>query len=302
MTQMHDSGKRQSFDSGAVRDTADEKARPDLISPHADAREGEWMRLGAAKYDERNWEKGIPISRCIASLRRHLLAYMLGQQDEDHMAAVRTNASFILHFEEEIKAGRMDPAIDDMPGYEQRIRKYRCGSLDVHEVSDIGQEHRHPVRRVRTDGKGNEYETVTVLSELPDRSADIQALDAKRYGWPTYYIAGPMRGYPQFNFPAFDAVRDKLLDWTPCTVISPADMDREAGFNPNVNQEAPDDLGEVMRRDLDAILTHLRPGTQDGIVLLPGWQASRGAAVEVALARFLGLKLYDSETGQEINL
>jgi len=30
---MHDSGRRQSFASGAIRDTADDKPRPDLISP-----------------------------------------------------------------------------------------------------------------------------------------------------------------------------------------------------------------------------------------------------------------------------
>jgi hypothetical protein len=120
MTQMKDSGKRQNFKTGAVRDAAENKPRPDLISPYADEREGEWMRLGAEKYAERNWEQGIPISRCIASLRRHLMAYMMGKTDEDHMAAVRTNASFILHFEHEIAAGRLPASLDDMPKYEQR--------------------------------------------------------------------------------------------------------------------------------------------------------------------------------------
>jgi len=39
---------------------------------------------------------------------------------------------------------------------------------------------------------------------------------------PSIYIAGPMTGYPEFNFPAFDAARDYLeRDWN---VISPASV------------------------------------------------------------------------------
>jgi nucleoside 2-deoxyribosyltransferase len=117
---MKDSGERQQFTTGAVRDTAAGKPRPDLISPHANLREGNWLRLGAEKYKERNWEAGIPISRCIASLARHLESYKLGLRDEDHMAAIRCNAGFILHYEEEIKAGRLDAGLDDMPHYLDR--------------------------------------------------------------------------------------------------------------------------------------------------------------------------------------
>ena len=66
---MTDSGKRQSFGKNmAIRDTADDKPRPDLISPFAEERQGHWLRMGAAKYAERNWEKGnavLPL-RCLA--------------------------------------------------------------------------------------------------------------------------------------------------------------------------------------------------------------------------------------------
>lgn len=116
---MKDSGARQQFDTGAVRDTAEGKPRPDLISPYANEREGRWLQLGAEKYNERNWEKGIPISRCIASLERHLIDFKKGLQDEDHMAAIRCNAGFILHFEEMITRGLLPEELDDMPGYEK---------------------------------------------------------------------------------------------------------------------------------------------------------------------------------------
>ncbi len=42
------------------------------------------------------------------------------------------------------------------------------------------------------------------------------------------YIAGAMRGKDKYNFPAFDAARDKLLAlgyWP----VNPADLDREVG-------------------------------------------------------------------------
>ena len=114
---MHDSGKRQEFKTGAVRDTADDKPRPDLISPHAHLREGVILLEGSKKYTERNWEKGIPASRSVASLWRHLLAYMLGDTSEDHLAMLRCNTGFLLHTEEEVKAGRLPADLLDMPWY-----------------------------------------------------------------------------------------------------------------------------------------------------------------------------------------
>ncbi len=115
---MHDSGKRQKFESGAVRDSADGKPRPDLQSPYAQERIGHWLRLGSEKYAERNWEQGMNFSRCIASLERHLVAFKMGKTDEDHLAAIAVNAQFLMHFEEMIKLGLLPDSLDDMPGYE----------------------------------------------------------------------------------------------------------------------------------------------------------------------------------------
>ena len=42
---------------------------------------------GALKYGERNWEKGIPISRYVDSALRHLMKDLAGETDEDHAAA-----------------------------------------------------------------------------------------------------------------------------------------------------------------------------------------------------------------------
>lgn len=62
----------------------------------------------------------MPISECVESLERHIMAYKMGKTDEDHMAAVRVNAGFILHYEEMIKLGVLPASLDDMPKYLQR--------------------------------------------------------------------------------------------------------------------------------------------------------------------------------------
>jgi len=114
---IHDSGKRQQFDTGAVRDTADNKPRPDLISPFFSERLGEWLRKGAQKYSARNWEKGIPNSRCLASLERHLVKFKQGCADEDHESAMAFNIMVIIHNQRMIAEGLLPPELDDLPKY-----------------------------------------------------------------------------------------------------------------------------------------------------------------------------------------
>lgn len=97
---LHDSGKREKFETGAVRDTREGKGRYDLIPAKALMRLAKIYEEGAEKYDDRNWEKGIPVSRCIDSAIRHLIKYLDGWQDEDHLAAVLFNIMAVMHFEE----------------------------------------------------------------------------------------------------------------------------------------------------------------------------------------------------------
>ncbi len=117
--QLTSSGKEQSFGKGlAVRDAAADKPRPDLISPFAEERQGQWLRMGAERYAERNWEAGMPFSRCIASLKRHVMKFQQGMRDEDHLAAIMFNAMAIIHYEEMIVRGVLPSGLNDMPIYE----------------------------------------------------------------------------------------------------------------------------------------------------------------------------------------
>lgn len=95
------------------------------------------------------------------------------------------------------------------------------------------------------------------------------------------YIAGPMTGHDNHNFPAFDHARDALAA-AGHDVVSPADLCRAAGFDPR-QTVTRDQLVRFMLRDLDAI------ATCDGIALLHGWEHSRGVAVELAYANYIGL-------------
>lgn len=107
------------------------------------------------------------------------------------------------------------------------------------------------------------------------------------------YIAGGMSKLPLYNFPAFDAARDKLKaeGWE---VISPADLDRERGFDPTDTSKPlpPVDkafLDEAMRIDIEAILSC------DAIYMLKGWQQSTGAKAEHALAKWKHIEVHYEE-------
>lgn len=106
---VKDSGQRQEFDSGAKRDTQDGKPRFDLIPIKPLTRVANHYGKGAKKYDEWNWKKGIPMSRCYASMLRHIYQFAAGETDEDHLAAVVFNAFCLMDYQE---SGRTD--LDDL--------------------------------------------------------------------------------------------------------------------------------------------------------------------------------------------
>lgn len=95
-----DSGIRQEFDTGAVRDTQEGKGRFDLISPIGERRLARRYEQGAKKYGDRNWQKGIPISRCLGSAKRHISQYFAGDTSEDHLAAAAWNLFTAMDMEE----------------------------------------------------------------------------------------------------------------------------------------------------------------------------------------------------------
>lgn len=101
------------------------------------------------------------------------------------------------------------------------------------------------------------------------------------------YIAGPMRDIPEFNFPAFFEA-EKVLQKEGWETINPAEIDINEGFDTTQAREALSkaDLEKFILRDVHLVVS------ADAICLLPGWQGSRGVAVELATAKYCELPIY----------
>jgi len=115
---VKDSGERQVFETGAQRDTQDDKPRFDLMPITALKRIADLYGKGAIKYDEWNWAKGMEFSRFYASMFRHMQQFAAGDTDEDHLAAVCFNAMAIMHFQEVGRTEELNDMIKRVPnGY-----------------------------------------------------------------------------------------------------------------------------------------------------------------------------------------
>jgi len=94
------------------------------------------------------------------------------------------------------------------------------------------------------------------------------------------YIAGPMTGLPEHNFPAFHAAAQRL---------------QEAGWetvNPAENFDGRTDLPRetYLRADIELL------ATCDAVAMLPGWEDSRGAKLEYLIAWELAMPILDAQT------
>lgn len=91
------------------------------------------------------------------------------------------------------------------------------------------------------------------------------------------YLAGPMTGYPNLNFPLFhsEAARLRAMGYE---VVNPAE----------INADPKADWAGCMREDIRELVGC------DGIALLPGWSKSRGASLELYIAEALGMTRMDA--------
>ena len=110
---LPDSGQKKIFTTGACRDGDTGRGRYSLIPPCALHALAKRYEQGAVKYGTGNWMKGMPISRLIDSITRHLLAASEGDTSEDHLGAILWNASAWMWLENEIKAGKLPVELDD---------------------------------------------------------------------------------------------------------------------------------------------------------------------------------------------
>lgn len=112
------------------------------------------------------------------------------------------------------------------------------------------------------------------------------------------YIAGPMRGYKNFNKDNFNQAEEYLASQGYETV-NPVKLDTQKGILlesetgsvqdiPGFSQKM---LEDIVKTDVEAILGC------DGIYMMDGWKNSKGAQAEHAIAEWLGLKIiYENHT------
>jgi len=89
------------------------------------------------------------------------------------------------------------------------------------------------------------------------------------------YISGPMAGMRDLNFPAFNKA-EVFLDRLGHVIINPASL----GQNKNWV------WSDYLKRDLIALMPC------DTLVLLPGWSRSKGALLELVVAKCLGFEIH----------
>lgn len=106
---IKDSGERTLFETGAVRDMHEGKGRMDLLPLTAIIELSKHCEEGSKKYGPHNVDKGIPQHSLCDSGMRHLIKYMRGDTDEDHLRAAAWNIMWALNQREE------NPRMIDIP-------------------------------------------------------------------------------------------------------------------------------------------------------------------------------------------
>lgn len=107
------------------------------------------------------------------------------------------------------------------------------------------------------------------LTEEPPASIDFTV---------TYYISGPMAGYIDNNFPAFEEAATGLRN-SGFSIISPHE----------IKHNMTDDYSwaDFIKNDVRVMLKEC-----NGIILLKGWPQSKGSRVELELALSLQWPVY----------
>lgn len=113
----------------------------------------------------------------------------------------------------------------------------------------------------------------------------------------SHYLSGPMAGYPDHNFPAFEKAAGELTD---CGLIvtSPHKIKHIEPVEFEILHGRPMDWHDYLRKDIKVMLEAC-----DSIILLKGWPQSKGAILELEVAVRLGWPVwyYDGFTLTNMN-
>lgn len=312
------------FETGATRSA--DNGKPDYegyLSPTVIDAFGKYMTAhrtlpdGTTRASD-NWMKGIPRDQYIKSLFRHFIDLWKihrGVPAHDHTGkkvTIEDTLSALLfntqgYFHEHLKAidarcqaaaNRVGGEVSDVSG-RSFFPDAGTPAKDLEETTAFDPHAGGGTTRATPGVPYGEHYRASMINKLVEIGCPepVAVLIAKGTTFAPLsmgplcfvYVAGPMRGIKNFNFPEFDRVRDYMLTQG-YSVISPADIDRADtdGADPANRQT------EYAFRDFQALhfLKAFNPTGKSGIVLLPGWEKSTGAAGEFFMGRWLNLAFY----------
>jgi hypothetical protein len=129
-----------------------------------------------------------------------------------------------------------------------------------------------------TDGSDMAAPSFTPDTEQLEQALESKAMAAAYNDDYLMYTTGPMRGIPEYNYPAFRSLK-KYLEEQDYGVLCPCD---------NYGGDTSLTFAEYLAEDIKMLQK------ASGICLMPGWERSEGSYIEVAFARELGLDFFEA--------
>ena len=99
------------------------------------------------------------------------------------------------------------------------------------------------------------------------------------------YVSGPMTGIPNYNRPLFEKVTAELRELGNKVYSPPEDED----------PQHQDTWENYLNKDIPLV------AWADTFVMLPGWENSKGATLEVGIAALLKKDVFEYETGGNVH-
>lgn len=294
------------------------KPRYDLIAPEFLHGLAEILTFGTAKYTDRNWEQGMEWGRPFGALMRHMWAWWNGEAvdaetGKSHLHHAACCLMFLTAYEarqigKDNRRGELDV---------QRIARAephdmtRTVSFTMPTQSAYGHIARNtmPVEQEEQcdlfdEQQQNVFAHMVQQLDTNDGTAasafqNRQLLSHYRVlGKRKIYLAGPMRNIAHFNFPAFHEFA-KRLRGIGFVVFNPAENDINTNGSADFVvsnttgclDEATEkgfDLRKALAEDAKFICEEA-----DILALMPGWERSKGAQAERALAVALGIDVIE---------
>lgn len=138
-TGIKDSGTRQEFTTGSIRDAQAGKGAFHLVPNWVIWLISRIYEDGAKKYASRNWEKGQPLSQYLKSAENHIAKLKAGRRDEPHASQAAWNIIAYIFTAWLVKIGKRPQELNDMPDQTSSDPTALAEPLSPYEYKSLSQ-------------------------------------------------------------------------------------------------------------------------------------------------------------------